>query len=76
MEKYGEDKPVKRKHLTDGGTTKQTTKRQKATPLLEQDQNVGTAEIKSVAQTQKKGDKSSGRIICQSKAGNADIHGR
>ena len=57
MEKYGEDEPVKRKHLTDGGTTKQTTKRQKATPLLERDQNVGTAEIKSVAQTQKKATK-------------------
>lgn len=54
LEKYGEDEPVKRKRLTDGATTKQTTKRQKATPLLERDQNVGTAEIKSVAQTQKK----------------------
>ena len=54
LEKYGEDEPVKQKRLTDGATTKQATKRQKATPLLERDQNVGTAEIKSVAQTQKK----------------------
>jgi len=38
-------KPVKQKHTTDGMTTKQTTKRQKATPLLGRDQNVGTAEI-------------------------------
>ena len=54
LEEYGEDEPVKRKRLTDGATTKQTTKQQKATPLLERDQNVGTAEIKSVAQTPKK----------------------
>ena len=54
LEKYVEDEPVKRKRLTDGGTTKQTAKRQKATPLLERDQNVGAAEIKSVAQTKKK----------------------
>ena len=54
MKKYDEDEPVKRKRSTGGATTKQTTKRQKATPLLERDQNVGTAEIKSVKQTQKK----------------------
>ena len=54
LEKYDEDEPVKRKRSTDGATTKQTTKQQKATPLLERDQNVGTAEIKSVKQTQKK----------------------
>jgi len=35
LEKYGEDEPVKRKRSTDGTTTKQTTKRQKTTPLLE-----------------------------------------
>ena len=54
LEKYDENEPVKRKRTTDGATTKQTTKRQKATPLLERDQNIGTAEIKSVTQTQKK----------------------
>lgn len=54
LEKYGENEPVKRKRTTDGATTKQTTKRQKATPLLERDQNKGTAAIKSVTQTQKK----------------------
>jgi len=35
LEKYDENEPVKRKRSTDGVTTKQTTKRQKATPLLE-----------------------------------------
>ena len=54
LEKYGEDEPVKRNRSTDCATTKQTTKRRKTTPLLERDQNVGTAEIKSVAQTQRK----------------------
>ena len=56
LENCGEDEPVtKRKRLSDGATTKQTTKRQKRTPLLERNQNLGTAEVKSVsAQNQKK----------------------
>ena len=54
LEKYGEDEPVKRKRSIDGATRKQTPKRQKATPVLERDQSVGTAEITSVAETQKK----------------------
>lgn len=56
MENCGEDEPVtKRKRLSDGATTKQTTKRQKTTPLLERNQNLGAAEVKSVpAQNQKK----------------------
>ena len=54
LEKNCEDQPVKRKHTTDSVTTKQTTKQQKATPLSERDQNVSSAEMKSVAQTKKK----------------------
>ena len=52
----GEDEPVtKRKRMSDGAATKQTTKRQKTTPLLERNQNLGNAEVKSVqAQNQKK----------------------
>ena len=61
LENCGEDEPVtKRKCLSDGATTKQTTKRQKRTPLLERNQNLGTAEVKSVsAQNQKKAVKES-----------------
>ena len=62
LEKYGEDEPVKRKRSTDGATRKQTPKRQKATPLLERDQSVGTAEITSVAETQKR----KARLKCRS----------
>ena len=52
LENCGEDEPVtKRKRLSDGATTK----RQKRTPLLERNQNLATAEVKSVsAQNQKK----------------------
>lgn len=52
LENCREDKPVtKQKRLSDGATTK----RQKRTPLLERNQNLGTAEVKSVsAQNQKK----------------------
>ena len=52
LENCGEDEPVtKRNRLSDGATTKQ----QKRTPLLERNQNLGTAEVKSVsAQNQKK----------------------
>ena len=54
LENCGEDEPVtKRKRLSDGN--KATTKRQKTTPLLERNQNLGNAEVKSVqAQNQKK----------------------
>ena len=52
LENCGEDEPVtKRKRLSDGATTK----RQKTTPPLERNQNLRTAEVKSVsAQNQKK----------------------
>lgn len=54
LENCGEDEPVtKRKRLSDGATTKQTTKRKKTTPLLERNQNLDT--VKSMpAQNQKK----------------------
>lgn len=56
LENCGEDEPVtKRQCLSDGVTTKQTTKRQKRIPLLERNQNLGTAEVKLVsAQNRKK----------------------
>ena len=72
----GEDEPVtKRKRMSDGAATKQTTKRQKTTPLLERNQNLGNAEV-SAGTEPEKGGKSSGRVIHQSYAANADINGR
>lgn len=81
LAKYGdENQPAatKRKRTT-GGVTSKTTKRQKAIPLEQQNQNLneGTGEIRSAAHTKKMAAKAQeASAVTAMQASNADVHGR